>query len=104
MSLASPNCDAFLTGTTTSTRPPFRRANSATSSAPSSFKGSPFPSYIPVSNGPKPDFHDPNPLYSDAFENYPSNPFKANQSPPGTGSQRLSGRFGSSGSSVIWPS
>ncbi|MBV9171385.1 MAG: hypothetical protein JOZ81_15010 [Chloroflexi bacterium] len=50
-------------------------------------KGSPFPTYIPVTSGPKPDFHDPNPLYSDAFENYPTSPFKANQSPPGTGAQ-----------------
>jgi len=45
-----------------------------------------FPTYIPVANGPKPDFHETNPLYSDAFENYPSNPIKANDKAPGTGS------------------
>jgi putative aldouronate transport system substrate-binding protein len=43
------------------------------------------PSYIPFTGGPKPDFHDNDPLYSDAFDNYPQNPFKANQSAPGTG-------------------
>jgi putative aldouronate transport system substrate-binding protein len=44
-----------------------------------------FPTYIPVSGGPKPDFHDDNPLYSDAFDNFPQNPIKANASAPGTG-------------------
>jgi putative aldouronate transport system substrate-binding protein len=45
------------------------------------------PTYIPIQNGPKPDFHDANPLYSDAFDNYPANPQKANQGgAPGTGS------------------
>jgi putative aldouronate transport system substrate-binding protein len=43
------------------------------------------PSYIQFTGGPKPDFHDNDPLYSDAFDNYPQNPFKANQSAPGTG-------------------
>ncbi|HEV7664059.1 MAG TPA: hypothetical protein VGQ62_11030, partial [Chloroflexota bacterium] len=46
-----------------------------------------YPTYVPVSGGPKPDYHDDNPLYSDAFDTYPQNPFKANQGgPPGTGS------------------
>ena len=36
-----------------------------------------FPTYIPVKNGPKADFHDDNPLFSDGFENYPKNPQKA---------------------------
>jgi putative aldouronate transport system substrate-binding protein len=44
------------------------------------------PTYIPVTGGPKPDFHDDNPLYSDAFDNYPADPYKANQNPPGSGS------------------
>jgi putative aldouronate transport system substrate-binding protein len=44
------------------------------------------PKYAAVSGGPKPDFHDDNPLYSDAFDTYPASPFKASQSPPGTGS------------------
>src|SRR6202022_2831767 len=46
-----------------------------------------FPTYVPIANGPKPDFHDANPLYSDAFDTYPANPSKANgTTPPGTGS------------------
>jgi putative aldouronate transport system substrate-binding protein len=45
-----------------------------------------FPTYIPVSNGPKPDFHDDNPLFSDAFNNFPKSPQKANDSAPGAGS------------------
>jgi len=46
-----------------------------------------FPTYVPIANGPKPDYHDPNPLYSDAFDNYPANPTKANgTTPPGAGS------------------
>ena len=45
-----------------------------------------FPTYIPVTNGPKPDYHDDNPLFSDAFNNYPQNPQKVNDSAPGAGS------------------
>jgi hypothetical protein len=45
-----------------------------------------FPTYIPVKNGPKADYHDDNPLFSDGFENYPKNPQKANDSAPGAGS------------------
>jgi putative aldouronate transport system substrate-binding protein len=45
------------------------------------------PTYLPPTNGPKPDFHDDNPLYSDAFDTYPANPVKANQGgAPGAGS------------------
>lgn len=45
-----------------------------------------FPTYIPVKNGPKPDYHDDNPLFSDGFDNYPKSPQKANDSAPGAGS------------------
>ena len=45
-----------------------------------------FPTYVPIQNGPKADYHDANPLYTDAFDNYPSNPQKVNQGAPGTGS------------------
>jgi putative aldouronate transport system substrate-binding protein len=46
-----------------------------------------FPTYIPPANGPKPDYHDANPLYSDAFDTYPANPVKANgTTAPGAGS------------------
>src|SRR6185436_782969 len=44
-----------------------------------------FPTYAAVTGGPKPDYHDANPLYSDAFDNYPAQPFKANEKAPGTG-------------------
>jgi putative aldouronate transport system substrate-binding protein len=43
------------------------------------------PSYVPFSGGPKADFHDDSPLYSDAYDNYPKNPVQAAQSPPGSG-------------------
>src|SRR5579884_3386536 len=46
----------------------------------------PYPRYIPFTAGPKPDYHDDNPIYSDGFETYPASPFKANQSAPGAGS------------------
>jgi putative aldouronate transport system substrate-binding protein len=45
-----------------------------------------FPTYIPVANGPKPDYHDDNPLFSDGFDNYPKSPRKANDAAPGAGS------------------
>src|SRR5215207_5747779 len=45
-----------------------------------------YPRYIPFAGGPKPDYHDPNPIYSDGFDNYPANPFKANQATPGAAS------------------
>ncbi|GAC1318792.1 MAG: extracellular solute-binding protein [Chloroflexota bacterium] len=60
-------------------------AGPATTSSQAAAK-SLFPTYIPVSNGPKPDFHEDNPLYTDAFDTYPSNPVKANPgNPPGSG-------------------
>ncbi len=45
-----------------------------------------FPNYIPVQNGPKIDYHDDNPIYSDGVENYPANPQKVNSAAPGSGS------------------
>jgi putative aldouronate transport system substrate-binding protein len=48
--------------------------------------GKAYPTYIPFTGGPKPDFSDPDPLYSAAFENFPAQTFKANPTPPGTGS------------------
>src|SRR6266851_5458698 len=44
-----------------------------------------FPTYIPVKNGPKPDYHDDNPIFSDGAENYPPNPQKVNSGAPGSG-------------------
>src|SRR5207245_5683422 len=71
-----------LLNAATQTPPPPSPAAGAKPGAPKSL----FPTYAAVTGGPKPDFHDDNPLYSDAFDNYPSNPFKPNQSAPGTGS------------------
>src|SRR5688500_13807240 len=35
-----------------------------------------FPTFIPFTGGPKPDFSDPDPLFSQAFENFPAQTFK----------------------------
>ena len=40
---------------------------------------------MPFTGGPTPDFHIDDPLYADAYENYPSAPFKAHQEAPGSG-------------------
>jgi putative aldouronate transport system substrate-binding protein len=45
-----------------------------------------FPTYVPIQNGPRPEYHDDNPLYSDGFDNYPASPQKVNQTTPGSGS------------------
>ncbi len=44
-----------------------------------------FPTYIPFTGGPKPDYHDDNPLFADGYDNFPAQPFKANTQAPGTG-------------------
>jgi putative aldouronate transport system substrate-binding protein len=44
-----------------------------------------FPTYVQFTGGPKPDFHLDDPLYSDAYENFPSTTFKALQEAPGSG-------------------
>jgi putative aldouronate transport system substrate-binding protein len=46
-----------------------------------------FPTYVPFTGGPKPDFHIDDPLYSDAYENFPGTTFTAHQEAPGTGSK-----------------
>jgi hypothetical protein len=53
--------------------------------APAS-KTSVLPSYIPLANGPKPDYHSTDSRVSDGFDNYPK-PYKSwTKEPPGTGS------------------
>ena len=65
--------------------------NACSSSTPSTQAGaqgaakSLFPTYVPA-QGPKADYHDDNPLFSDGFDNYPTNPQKVNSSAPGSGS------------------
>jgi putative aldouronate transport system substrate-binding protein len=51
----------------------------------SAAKSNPYPTYIPVANGPKPDYHTDDPRYDDGYDNYPANPIKAVGDPPGTG-------------------
>lgn len=48
-------------------------------------KTSLFPTYVPVGNGPKPDYPSIGPLYEDGFDNYPPNPAPAISTPPGKG-------------------
>src|SRR5262249_45486547 len=54
-------------------------------STTSSSRTSPFPTYIPVSNGPKPDYHTDDPRYDDGFDNFPANPIKAVAEKPSAG-------------------
>jgi putative aldouronate transport system substrate-binding protein len=58
----------------------------ATAKPEAAGRADPYPRYIPFTGGPRPDYHDDNPIFSDGFDNYPSNPFKANPSAPGSGS------------------
>jgi putative aldouronate transport system substrate-binding protein len=51
----------------------------------SASKASPYPTFIPLANGPKPDYHTDDPRYDDGYDNYPANPIKAVSDPPGTG-------------------
>jgi putative aldouronate transport system substrate-binding protein len=45
-----------------------------------------FPSYLPATSGPKPDFPASGPMYDDGFNGYPANPVKALPGdPPGAG-------------------
>ena len=45
-----------------------------------------YPTYLPATTGPKPDFPAGGPTYDDAFSSYPANPTKALPAePPGTG-------------------
>jgi putative aldouronate transport system substrate-binding protein len=62
--------------------PPAAGATSGTASKPA---GGAYPSYIPLANAPKPDYANDDPRYDPGFDNYPANPFKATQSPPGAG-------------------
>ncbi|MBV8083886.1 MAG: hypothetical protein JO247_03630 [Chloroflexi bacterium] len=47
----------------------------------------PYPTYIPIQGGPKPDYAASGPQYDDAFDKYPANPQPVwKGDPPGTGS------------------
>ena len=45
-----------------------------------------FPTYTAYKSSIKPDYHLDDPLYSDAYDTYPTASFKAIGEPPGTGS------------------
>ena len=61
-------------------------SSGAGSSTQSGARGSPYPTYVPVANGPKPDYHTDDPRYDDGFDNFPSNSIKAVAEKPGAGS------------------
>ena len=66
--------------------PPAVGATPATGAGTASKTAGPYPSYFPVANAPKPDYANDDPRYDPGFDNYPANPFKAIQTPPGSGS------------------
>jgi putative aldouronate transport system substrate-binding protein len=45
-----------------------------------------YPSYVPLTGGPKPDYPAADAQYSDGFDTYPANPARVVAQPPGTGS------------------
>src|SRR5260221_4681666 len=45
----------------------------------------PYPSYVPVNTGFKPEYHVDDPRFDDGFDNYPANPIKAVTDKPGSG-------------------
>lgn len=62
---------------------PAAGANATPAAAP---KSSALPSYIPLANVPKPDYHSSDPRVSDGYDTYPK-PYKSwTKDPPGTGS------------------
>lgn len=77
---------ALVLGAACSPGAPQTAAPSKPASAGSSAKNSPLPSYIPVANGPKPDYHVDDARFDDGFEVYPANPIKAVAETPGSGS------------------
>ena len=65
---------------------PSSGTSSATSNTGTAGKTNPYPTYVPVANGPKPDYHTDDPRFDDGFDNYPANPIKAVAEKPGSGS------------------
>ena len=59
---------------------------STTTTTASTGKGNPYPTYAPLANGPKPDYHTEDPRFDDGFDNYPANPIKTVAEKPGSGS------------------
>jgi putative aldouronate transport system substrate-binding protein len=65
---------------------PSNTATGGSSSSGGAGKGNPYPTYIPLANGPRPDYHTDDPRFDDGFDNYPASPIKAVAEKPGTGS------------------
>ncbi|HEX8968444.1 MAG TPA: extracellular solute-binding protein [Chloroflexota bacterium] len=63
-----------------------RGSGTAAAGGSSTSRANPFPTYMPVVNGPRPDFHLDDPRFDDGFNSYPSNPIKAVAETPGAGS------------------
>jgi putative aldouronate transport system substrate-binding protein len=62
---------------------PTTAAGAASGAAPASV----LPSFVPLQNGPKPDYASAGQQYEDGWDNYPTNPIKAwTREPPGQGS------------------
>jgi putative aldouronate transport system substrate-binding protein len=71
------------------TATPTRAATAATGATGASTSGASalYPTFLPASSGPKPDFPASGPGYDDGFNSFPVNPVKAMPGdPPGTGS------------------
>lgn len=49
-------------------------------------KANPYPTYAPLANGPKPDYHTDDPRFDDGFDDYPANPVRVVAEKPGSGS------------------
>jgi putative aldouronate transport system substrate-binding protein len=65
---------------------PVAGATPAAGGTPVAAKNAALPSYIPLANVPKPDYHSSDPRVSDGYDNYPK-PYKSwSKEPPGTGS------------------
>jgi putative aldouronate transport system substrate-binding protein len=63
--------------------PPPAAAGAAATAAPANV----LPTYVPLQNGPKPDYASAGQQYEDGWDNYPTNPIKAwTKAPPGQGS------------------
>ena len=77
---------ALLLGAACAPSLPANPAANTNPGAPSAAKKpSPYPTYVPFANGPKPEYHTDDPRYDDGFDAYPANPIKAITEKPGAG-------------------
>jgi putative aldouronate transport system substrate-binding protein len=76
---------ALALGAACSPNTPPSDANKPSGAGGSAARASLFPTYVPLANGPKPDYHTDDPRYDDGFDNYPANPIKSVLEKPGAG-------------------